>query len=56
MSSKIKTSGGIVIKENKILFIRKNNRWDLPKGKLEDGVNSRDTACLLYTSPSPRDS
>ena len=44
MSSKIKTSGGIVIKENKILFIRKNNRWDLPKGKLEDGVNSRDTA------------
>ena len=46
MSSKIKTSGGIVIKENKILFIRKNNRWDLPKGKLEDGVNSRDTAII----------
>ena len=46
MSSKIKTSGGIVIKENKILFIRKNNRWDLPKGKLEDGVNSRDTALV----------
>ena len=46
MSSKIKTSGGIVIKENKILFIRKNNRWDLPKGKLEDGVNSRDTALI----------
>ena len=43
MSSKIKTSGGIVIKENKILFIRKNNRWDLPKGKLEAGVNSRAT-------------
>ena len=34
MSSKIKTSGGIVVKENKILFIRKNNRWDLPKGKV----------------------
>ena len=46
MSSKVKTSGGIVIKENKILFIRKNNRWDLPKGKLEDGVNSRDTALV----------
>ena len=46
MSSKIKTLGGIVIKENKILFIRKNNRWDLPKGKLEDGVNSRDTALI----------
>ena len=46
MSSKIKTSGGIVIKENKILFIRKNNRWDLPKGKLEKGVNSRETALV----------
>jgi len=46
MTSKIKTSGGIVIKKNKILFIRKNNRWDLPKGKLEDGVNSRDTALI----------
>ena len=46
MSSKIKTSGGIVIKNDKILFIRKNNRWDLPKGKLEEGVNSRDTAII----------
>ena len=46
MSSKIKTSGGIVIKDDKILFIRKNNRWDLPKGKLEKGVNSRDTAII----------
>ena len=46
MSSKIKTSGGIVIKNDKILFIRKNNRWDLPKGKLEEGVNSRDTAIV----------
>ena len=46
MSSKIKTSGGIVIKDDKILFIRKNNRWDLPKGRLEKGVNSRDTAIV----------
>ena len=46
MSSKIKTSGGIVIKEHKILFIRKNNRWDLPKGKLEKGINSRETAII----------
>tara|TARA_B000000441_G_C21684034_1_gene315309 strand:- start:117 stop:575 length:459 start_codon:yes stop_codon:yes gene_type:complete len=46
MSSKIKTSGGIVIKDDKILFIRKNNRWDLPKRKLEKGVNSRDTAII----------
>ena len=46
MSSKIKTSGGIVIKDDKILFIRKNNRWDLPKGKLEKGVNIRYTAIV----------
>ena len=46
MSSKIKSSGGIVIKDDKILFIRKNNRWDIPKWMLEKGVNSRDTAIV----------
>ena len=40
MSSKIKTSGGIVIRHDKILFIYKNGRWDLPKGKLEKGNNA----------------
>ena len=46
MSSKIKTSGGIVIKNDKILFIYKNGKWDLPKGKLEKGINSKDTAII----------
>ena len=46
MGSKIKTSGGIVIKNDKILFIYKNGKWDLPKGKLEKGINSRDTAII----------
>jgi len=46
MSSKIKTAGGIVIKEDKILFIYKNGRWDLPKGKLERGFKSRETALI----------
>ncbi len=46
MSNKINTSGGIVIKNDKILFIYKNGRWDLPKGKLEKGINSRDTAII----------
>ncbi|MBI89312.1 MAG: hypothetical protein CMG60_04420 [Candidatus Marinimicrobia bacterium] len=46
MNSKIKTSGGIVIQKNKILFIHKNGRWDLPKGKLERGSSSRETAII----------
>ena len=46
MSSRIKTAGGIVIKDDKILFIHKNGRWDLPKGKMEQGVNKRNTAII----------
>ncbi|GIT32202.1 MAG: hypothetical protein Ct9H300mP2_2810 [Candidatus Neomarinimicrobiota bacterium] len=32
MADKIKTAGGVVIHGNRILFIKKNGRWDLPKG------------------------
>ena len=46
MNNKIKTAGGIVIKDDKILFIKKNGRWDLPKGKMETGVNKRNTAII----------
>ena len=46
MSSNIKTAGGIVIKNEKILFIYKNGKWDLPKGRLEKGKNSRETAII----------
>ena len=41
-------AGGIVVEQEKLLLIRKNGKWDFPKGKKEQG-------CLLYTSPSPRD-
>ena len=44
MSSKIKTAGGIVLKDDKILFIYKRGIWDLPKGKVEEGSSSRKTA------------
>ena len=44
MNSKIKAAGGLVIKDDKILFINKNGKWDLPKGKIEQGVNKRNTA------------
>ena len=30
MNSKIKAAGGLVIKDDKILFINKNGKWDLP--------------------------
>ena len=33
----IQAGGGIVQKENKILFIKRLGKWDLPKGKLEKG-------------------
>ena len=46
MSSNIKTAGGIVIHKDKILFIYKNDKWDLPKGRLEEGNNSRQTAII----------
>ena len=46
MNSRIKAAGGIVIKDDKILFIKKNGRWDLPKGKMEQGVNKKNTAII----------
>lgn len=32
---KIEAAGGIVERKNKILFIKRNGVWDIPKGKLE---------------------
>ena len=46
MNSRIKAAGGIVMKDDKILFIKKNGRWDLPKGKMEQGVNKKNTAII----------
>ena len=41
----IKAAGGIVRnKENEYLFIFRNGKWDLPKGKIEKGENSRAAA------------
>jgi len=46
MNSLVITAGGIVLKDDKILFIYKKGKWDLPKGKVEQGSNSRDTAVI----------
>lgn len=32
---KIEAAGGLVKHKDKFLFIRRHNRWDIPKGKLE---------------------
>ena len=44
MNNKIETAGGIVLKNDKILFIFKRGMWDLPKGKVEGGNSSKNTA------------
>ena len=41
---KIKAAGGIVKSGNKQLFIKRNGKWDIPKGKMEKGEKSRETA------------
>lgn len=41
----IKAAGGIVAnEENRYLFIFRNGRWDLPKGKLDLGEKARNAA------------
>ena len=41
----IKAAGGLVESVNgNYLFIFRNKKWDLPKGKLEDGENMKETA------------
>ncbi|HAW52103.1 MAG TPA: NUDIX hydrolase [Flavobacteriales bacterium] len=43
--SQVSAAGGIVQNKDRILFIFKNNHWDLPKGKIENGEAS-ETAAL----------
>lgn len=41
---KIKAAGGIVKFYNELLFIKRNGKWDIPKGKMEKGEKPRETA------------
>jgi ADP-ribose pyrophosphatase YjhB (NUDIX family) len=41
---KIKAAGGIVKSGDKQLFIKRNGKWDIPKGKMEKGEKPRETA------------
>lgn len=40
----IQAAGGIVIRRNKLLFIFRNKKWDLPKGKIEAGESAQKAA------------
>lgn len=40
----IEAAGGFIEKDGKFLFIRRHNRWDLPKGKLEKGETIKEAA------------
>ncbi|MGA0555180.1 NUDIX hydrolase [Larkinella sp. VNQ87] len=37
----IKAAGGVVMKDDKLLLIFRRGKWDLPKGKLDEGESSR---------------
>jgi 8-oxo-dGTP pyrophosphatase MutT (NUDIX family) len=40
----IKAAGGVVVKDGKWLFMYRRKKWDLPKGKLDKGEDSRTAA------------
>ena len=40
----INTCGGVVFADDKILFILKNDKWDLPKGKIEQNETKEEAA------------
>ena len=45
ISRNLITAGGLVINKNsEILFIYRKNKWDLPKGKLDEGENLEEAA------------
>ena len=44
MTDIVKAAGGVVVRGKKILFIKKNGRWEFPKGRLKKGANRKKTA------------
>jgi len=40
----IKAAGGVVVKDGKWLLMYRRKKWDLPKGKLDKGENSKTAA------------
>ena len=44
MSTYIQAAGGLVMQRGNILFIKKNGKWDLPKGRLKKNAKKKITA------------
>lgn len=40
----IQAGGGVVVRNSKLLFIFRNEKWDLPKGKIDDGETPEQAA------------
>ena len=40
----LRAAGGLVLNEKHLLFIFRNGKWDLPKGKMETGEGVEETA------------
>ncbi|HSO89034.1 MAG TPA: NUDIX domain-containing protein [Draconibacterium sp.] len=40
----VPAAGGIVIRDEKLLFILRNGKWDLPKGKIDAGESAEEAA------------
>jgi len=40
----VPAAGGIVIRDEKLLFIMRNGKWDLPKGKIDKGESIQEAA------------
>lgn len=40
----IPAAGGVVIRDEKLLFIKRNEKWDLPKGKIDSGESVKEAA------------
>ena len=40
----IPAAGGVVIRNNNLLFIKRNDKWDLPKGKIDKGETAQEAA------------
>ncbi len=43
-TEKMYAAGGVVLGEEKVLFIKKNNKWELPKGIITKGKDAKETA------------
>lgn len=45
----ITAAGGVVIRDSKLLFIFRNEKWDLPKGKIDNGETPEQAAIREVT-------